>query len=162
MVIKNNIIGLVIIPLTNLDCMQKLKNRELYPKFQIDLLPGFNEVADDVWNEIKMKFQNIKEHVSQKKIIEIAAKTITKDMKVKKIKMQKNDKGIEIPVEKEVFEKRKVLDAKPFNILSLQEQEDIINDTWAIKTLQNWKKLNIEPAIRSMIEDQIKKIKNKS
>lgn len=113
---------------------------------QINLMPGYNDIEDDIWDEIK-------KYVGLDKEIELGY-------------IKENRKEIK-SIEKEIIKdgkkiKEKVKVEKGINIIDMEPSEaiDVIDNTWNIPCLKKWYKLEGRTDIRNHIDEKIKEIKN--
>ena len=141
MLINNKEVRLKLIPLKTIS----KKAKTGYRKSNLVLMPGFTEVSDPLWVEIKEKFRNISDAVKNQKIVEFKAK----------IK--------EIEVVAEDGKKKKVTESKGPKFQDLKEADAIavINDTWKLATLKTFLKSEKRTDIRTLIEERISDLKNK-
>lgn len=109
---------------------------------QLVLMPGFNDVNDALWKEIKTKFKLIRFSLDEGDIVE---KVVTTKLET----TNKNGK-------KEVKEK----EVTSFKDMSSEDCIKIIDDTWDIKVMKNWKKEDDRADIRNYIDEHIAKIKD--
>lgn len=121
--------------------------------------------TDKIIKQIKDKEDEIKS--LKDKIFEIAVQIgETEDKKIikekeKEIKeCEKQIENLEKDIENLTYKKEKI-DMTNFSKLTEKEKESIIEETYKIKTLEEFKDLSVDnPAIRYKIEKRIDKIKN--
>jgi len=123
----------------------KAANKASKIKKTVKLLPGFNEVPDDEWKEIKQN-PMIQKQIELGIIVEVAEK---KEVK----KKVKNGKGEEI--EKTVVESGK---AKQLKDLDAEAVVAMVEDTFDVDLLKKWKKEESRDEIRAAIANQLEKI----
>ena len=139
MIVKNNKVRLKVIPLAG--CKKALKH---YKVAELVLTPGFNEIPDEVWDELKENFSNIRYALESKDLEEQFAEKTEKDLKTNKKDLKtKQTKGTS------------------FNKLSNEEAEKVIADTWDVKAFKGYAKNESRDDIRNLILDKIKEIKKK-
>lgn len=104
-----------------------------YSGLGVDLLPGNNFVQDEKWEQMQKKYPLIKVDLESGvlKIQEFHSRG------------QGNERG------------KKITD---FNKLSSTQARKILDETWSIATLQEWRKEESKSDIRNLIDDKIKKI----
>ncbi len=102
----------------------------------IRLIPGINEIPDEIWNQIR-GLKKIKFYLEKKHIVEKYAEE-KKDVKENVI-MVKTE--------------------KLFVDLDSEEQELLVKDTFDLKLLDKWRKKGNE-FLKGVIDDQVDKIKN--
>lgn len=102
----------------------------------IRLIPGINEIPDEVWNQVrglkKIKFYLEEGHIVEKYMEE------KKDAKEKVISVETK---------------------KVFVELESEEQETLVKDTYDLKLLSKWRKKGND-FLKGVIDDQIDMIKN--
>ena len=143
MIIKFNKVRLKVIPLT-------AKNKKAlahYKGSEIVLTPGFNDIPEEVWKELKENSSRIREDVKNKHLVEFKAKV---EEKIIKGKDGKPDETVT------------KLTGKEFNKLSEEDAKKVIEDTWTIKTLEKFAKDETRDDIRNTILDRIKGIKDRT
>ncbi len=102
----------------------------------IRLIPGINEIPDDVWNQVR-DLKKIKFYLGEGHIVE------------KYVEEKKDAKEKVIAVETK----------KVFAELESKEQELLIKDTFDLKLLGKWRKKGND-FLKGVIDDQIDSIKN--
>ncbi len=107
----------------------------------ITLLPGCNDVDDDIWKSAR---EMVEDKIKHKLIIEEHAKIEIKDVPIP------NTKGKTRKIVK--------IDAKTLKELEPDEAEDIVKNTFDLKTLKKWKKGESRDAVRSVIIGQIETV----
>lgn len=112
----------------------------------IRLLPGFNEVNEDEWKKAK-KFTNLENDYQWRFIKEVVAE---KEIVTEKENKKTGEKIIEKSIEKKFVDLKDLPDEKA---------EEVVLDTFDIKTLEKWKKIEGRDNVRISIIEQIKNIK---
>lgn len=107
----------------------------------ITLLPGQNEVEDELWKGARV---HVQDDIDRGNIIEKFAKVEIK----KEIDPETKKEKIEVKIE----------NSKDFHNLSLQDQIEVVKDTYNIKTLKEWKKKSAKDSVISEINNQIEMI----
>lgn len=144
MIVKWNQDRLKVIPLAG--CRKALKH---YRRSELVMTPGFNKIPDDVWDELKERFSNIRNLLKiPKGLEEVDAVKTEKKLAVKDGKGKKVDE-----VDK--------TEGTPFNKLSAAKAKKIIKDTWKIETLEEFAKDESRADIRNLAQDKIKAIKER-
>ncbi len=156
MVIKNEKAGLIIIPLRSIP-----EAIGIYGKTQIDLVPGCNEIPETVWELVKLSFPIINAKVKDKKLIEVATKKKKKEKIVTVDEIEKDEKGKEKIVAKKTTKKYDGIESTEFEALPIEKQEELIQDTWSIRTLNNWRKRDIKDTVRLVIDEKLKEIRDR-
>ncbi len=112
-------------------------------KKNILLLPGMNEIDDDLWKAAR----KLVLHQIGKYIIEHHAQ------------VSEQKKVIEDPETKEKKEETVVeIKSKEFKKLDISRAIEIVQDTWNIDTLKKWEKEEGRDSVRAEIKNQIEKI----
>lgn len=102
----------------------------------VTLIPGINEMPDDVWNTVREN-KKVKYYLSENLIVE-------KHMEEKK-DAKENVIG--------------VMSAKAFSELESEEQEALVKETFDVVLLEKWRKKGND-FLKGVIDDQIDSIKN--
>lgn len=99
---------------------------------KVTLMPGNNVITDSEWDGIK---DNLKYELEKGLISEIVQ---------------------EIPeVDKEGKETGKKVTVKEFRKMEAERAEEIVKDTYNLKTLKSWKKNESRDSVRAAIQNQI-------
>lgn len=156
MIVKNEEASLMMISLKNMpEAIQE------YGRAFIKLIPGCNEIPESTWEAIKIKFPIINMKVKDKLIVEVATKKKRKEKIIEEPTIVKDKEGQETVVMKKVPKKYDGIESTEFEDLSVEKQEELIKDTWNKRTLNKWRKKEIEPSVRLAIDDKLKKIENR-
>lgn len=107
----------------------------------IKLLPGFNDVNTELYKEYTEK--------------ETQGKGKTK-VPLYDLSIPLSTRAIEIITEKNKEDEVK----EEFKDFSTSLKENIVNNTYSIKTLENWRRDEENIPVKNMIEDRLKDIKN--
>lgn len=107
---------------------------------KITLLPGCNDVDDELWKKAR---GSVKDKIERGLIKERHAKV--------------EEKEVPIP---NTNKKRKVttIDSKDLKDLEPEEAEKVIKDTFNLKTLKKWKKAESRDSVRNVILNQIEQV----
>ena len=141
MIVNNKKVRLKVIPLAG--CKKALA---YYKTDELVLAPGFNEIPDEIWNELKGNFSNIRNYLKAGHLEEHLAKKTEEKIKVK-------GRGKKEETEATV--------GTAFAKLTNDEAVKVIEDTWDIKALKKFAKKDERADIRNLIDDKIKMIKKK-
>lgn len=107
---------------------------------KITLLPGCNDVDDELWKKARV---SVKDKIERGLIKEHHAKV--------------EEKEVPIP---NTDKKRKVIkiDSKDLKDLEPEEAEEIVKNTFSLKTLGKWKKSESRDSVRNVILNQIEQV----
>lgn len=105
----------------------------------LQLLPGNNQVDNDRWAAVRPSLSG---HIAAKNIVEVNAKT------------EKVGSGDDV--------KLVVTEKLPFEKLEPEAAEAIVKETYDLKTLAGWKKVEGRESVRAAISEQIDLVKSTS
>lgn len=100
----------------------------------LTLLPGMNEVSDEQWLVVR---GDVKDHLDRKNLLEVHAEVVKK---------------VDPETKKEVF---KIESAKTLKQLAAKEAEEVVKQTFNLKTLGKWLKEEARDSVRVEIRNQI-------
>lgn len=101
------------------------------------LAPGYNEVNDELWKNVKKAFSvNLEAAFAAGKLKEVVVEKAMQGGKTKK-------------------------EPKAFTELDATEARQIVADTWTRETLETWREKEERADIRNAIDDRIKEINDR-
>lgn len=112
----------------------------------ITLMPGHNEITDDLWENIKVN-SGVNHHIDGGNLIEV--------MEIEEMKP-----GGRTRIGKDGEEKKVVKTTKSIHKMFAKTAREIIQDTWDLPTLEKWLDGEGRDEIRAVIYKQIEKINN--
>lgn len=118
-------------------------------------LPGYNEISEADWNKAR-RHPTIAEQLKKGDFEEIGKVKIEEVSVVKEV--VKEVDGKEKKVKETKTEKVEKIEEQPLKDIEAAKALDIIKDTFALDTLEAWRKAESRDEIRAAIANQIEKV----